>query len=696
MFITENGRMSCDLTFPILKQITVRQCQQSRWANRKTLAKWGSIGILPAKPAFAPRLVGLENYLPRQSSTAHNTTAKLSLPAFHHSGNPVATPRNRKMALPSTVPPVLSTPESHIFEDPTPPSSTEQGPRYDDTQIREIFEIERTIRKLREGGYRRGALQFPDAMLRDAVRVFELLELECTRLGPPQRQTDSNQQIEVRAGELLETSINALSLSSAGAGGSKGASSGAADGERVRFTILADTSYGSCCVDEIAAEHVSADVVVHYGRSCLSPTARLPVIYVFTSHPLPLPSLIQSFESTFPEKGEKVLLMADVTYHAHVPAIKEALLDRGYTDIVAPEVIHEPESVVPNRRVEEGVRERLGEYSLFHVSEPPPALLLTLASRVKEMYIYPTALSRSESVVTPEALKTQTNMILRRRYALLTHLSTAPILGILINTLSVSHHLAALSTIKKLIEKAGKKSYTFVVGKVNAAKLANFSEIGGWVVVGCWESSLVDGEGFYRGVVTPFELGVALQGERRVWDGSWRGDFGAIAGTEIPAVEHAQVQGSDEIESQGRENGAGADADEGGRDAHGDDGDDSEEESEPPEFDLRTGRYISHSRPMRPSRQTSAPVPISTPAAAPGDATTETEASNVLTRRAKGDLATINGAVSPGAEYLRSQRTWTGLGSDFLEGEDAPEAGIEEGRGGVARGYRVGGEGERR
>ncbi|KAI9051942.1 hypothetical protein LZ554_004197 [Drepanopeziza brunnea f. sp. 'monogermtubi'] len=609
------------------------------------------------------------------------------------------------MALPSTVPPVLSTPESHIFEDPMPPpSSTEQGgPRYDDTQIREIFEIERTIRELREGGYRRVALQFPDAMLRDAVRVFELLELECTRLGPPPLpQTESkNQQIEVSAGEeALETDINALSISisSAKAGGPEEASSGAAvdavDGERrVRFTILADTSYGSCCVDEIAAEHVSADVVVHYGRSCLSPTARLPVIYVFTSHPLPLPCLIKSFESTFPEKGEKVLLMADITYHAHVPAIKEALTDRGYTDIVAPEVIHEPESVVPNRRMEEGVRERLGEYSLFHVSEPPPALLLTLASRVKEMYIYPTALSGSESsvVVTPEALKRQTNMVLRRRYALLTHLSTAPILGILINTLSVSHHLAALSTIKKLIERAGKKSYTFVVGKVNAAKLANFSEIGGWVVVGCWESSLVDGEGFYRGVVTPFELALALQGEQRVWDGSWRGDFGAIAGTEIPTVEHEQqVQGSDEIASQGsRENGAG----EGGRgrDGDGDDDSEEEEESEPPDFDLRTGRYISHSRPMRntSSRQTSAP----------GKATTETEASNnVLTRRAKGgDLATINGAVSPGAEYLRSQRTWTGLGSDFLEeGEDATEAGtgIEEGRGGVARGYRVGGKGE--
>ncbi|KAJ1537776.1 Diphthamide biosynthesis protein 2, partial [Nowakowskiella sp. JEL0078] len=41
--------------------------------------------------------------------------------------------------------------------------------------------------------------------------------------------------------------------------------------EGTSFYILADTTYGSCCIDEVAAEHVSADFIVHYGRACLSP-----------------------------------------------------------------------------------------------------------------------------------------------------------------------------------------------------------------------------------------------------------------------------------------------------------------------------------------------------------------------------------------------------------------------------------------
>ena len=35
------------------------------------------------------------------------------------------------------------------------------------------------------------------------------------------------------------------------------------------LVVLADTSYGSCCVDEVAAGHAGADAIVHYGHACL-------------------------------------------------------------------------------------------------------------------------------------------------------------------------------------------------------------------------------------------------------------------------------------------------------------------------------------------------------------------------------------------------------------------------------------------
>jgi diphthamide biosynthesis protein 2 len=121
---------------------------------------------------------------------------------------------------------------------------------------------------------------------------------------------------------------------------------------------------------------------------------------------------------------------------------------------------------------------------------------------------------------------------------------------------------------------------------------------------------------------------------------------------------------------------------------------DSEEESAPPEFDLRTGRYVSHSRPMRSGvanvkdsaqTQENGQVPSS---------------STALTKRANGDIAAVGGVASPGAEYLRSKRTWQGLGSDYRDEEEEGRVGgnaakMEEGRSGIARGYVVGDE-ERR
>lgn len=32
--------------------------------------------------------------------------------------------------------------------------------------------------------------------------------------------------------------------------------------------VTGDTSYGSCCVDEISAKHLKADAIVHYGKRC--------------------------------------------------------------------------------------------------------------------------------------------------------------------------------------------------------------------------------------------------------------------------------------------------------------------------------------------------------------------------------------------------------------------------------------------
>lgn len=553
-------------------------------------------------------------------------------------------------------PPVLSTPDTHIFEDPTPPIAPSRSQRFTNVEIHDVYEIQRTAEEIRAGGWRRIALQFPDEMLHDAPRIFESLEAALAKLQEQEPHLISeNEAATTNTINDIVTELQEVDI--------RRQQSSKCTESHQRLFILADTSYGACCVDEIAAEHVEADVVVHYGRSCLSPTARLPVIYIFTSRPLPLEPVISAFEGTFADIKSKVVVTADITYSNHVPSVYEKLQSLGYSNIFASSIIHDPSSPIPNRTIPLSVaagEEYLKDYSLFHISDPPASLLLTLSSRMKSLYIYPTTGSIS---ATPMALQVQTSKQLRRRYALLTSLTTCSIFGILVNTLSVKNYLHTITMIQAQVAAAGKKSYTFVVGKINAAKVANFSEIGGWIVVGCWESSLIESTEFYKPIITPFELQLALMSdEERVWTGEWTGDFSSI----VDGIPRKSFERKDES-------------------LQGDNGDiDDEEESAPPEFDLRTGRYVSHSRPMRPSR-----ADLSTN---PG-----TGISSALMKRVNGDLVTINGTTSPGAEYLRSQRTWQGLGSDFeVAYEEERGAAVEQGRSGIARGYTIGNDEEKR
>ncbi|KAL2111683.1 hypothetical protein VUR80DRAFT_9615 [Thermomyces stellatus] len=516
-------------------------------------------------------------------------------------------------------PPVLST--ETVIEPVHLPPRADQPPRPSDDELRSIYEIERTAREIREGGWERVALQFPDSMLGDAAWVVAAL----------------NDVLGTGADEEGETPA-----------------------VRPRVYVLADTSYSACCVDEVAAEHVNAQVVVHYGRSCLSPTARLPVIYVFTRCPLDHDAVVRDAEATFPDKDTKLVVMADVTYQDHVPSICDRLRSLGYTNLLSTSVVHDPSGTIPNRKLvrpdnasdsAEEPSPDLTAYSALHISTPPTSLLLALNSRLQTLHIHHTS---------PSAESPNTAALLRRRFARVLSLSSAGTIGILVNTLSVANYLSSIDTLRRRIADAGKKSYTVVVGKLNPAKLANFAEVEGWVVVGCWESGLVeDDRAYFMPVVTPFELEVALTNEdERVWGGEW---WGGIEGLKIEddSWKGAGAEsGEKEVASEEPEVEA-----EGGVD---------DDESAAPEFDLRTGKLVSRSRPMR------APLAESSQGTATGSA--------LVRRDAGGELATVNGVVSTGAEFLRSQRTWQGLGSDYTPEESTV---VEEGRKGIARGYVV-------
>ncbi|KAG9434449.1 2-(3-amino-3-carboxypropyl)histidine synthase subunit 2 [Apis mellifera carnica] len=97
--------------------------------------------------------------------------------------------------------------------------------------------------------------------------------------------------------------------------------------------ILGDTSYGSCCVDEIAAQHINADSIIHFGHACLNPTTRLPVFHVLPKQEIDIIEITNKFRLNFIDQFERILFFYDIAY-AHKTESIYKILNPIYKNLI--------------------------------------------------------------------------------------------------------------------------------------------------------------------------------------------------------------------------------------------------------------------------------------------------------------------------------------------------------------------------
>ncbi|KAG9123716.1 Diphthamide biosynthesis protein 2 [Ceratobasidium sp. 392] len=480
----------------------------------------------------------------------------------------------------------------------------------------DLFEIAETVRAIEEADYKQIALQFPDELLGVSVPIYNRLK------------------------QLLGHGRDAY--------------------------VLADTTYGSCCVDEVAAAHIDADVVVHYGHACLSPTSRLPVIYVFGKRNLDVDDCANQFGNTaqahFEGSKSVLLVKVDASYADHTNTLRSVLqqrfpsvnvivsaIHRRYTPPLAssaqapyaPADPEQPSESLPSPTEESGsplsVRQAETGYSI------DDSVILYIGGESLALTNFLLTHAQSEVVsYDPQArtIRRETgsvNKLLMRRYAIIQKARDADVFGILVGTLGVASYIPLMAHLRRILAKAQKKSYTISVGKLNPAKLANFMEIECFVLVACPENSVIDSKEFYRPIITPFELEIAL-GEDRSWTGEYVLDFDQILRSKDGREEVVRDQ---ELNSD-------------------------EDDPDRPAFSLVTGTY-RHAKRYGDSRDNTA---------------TDTSASAVALRNNEGTLSRVS--TSAASDFLHG-RLFQGLEQRL--GQDAPSL-LEQGRSGIAKGYK--------
>ena len=81
-----------------------------------------------------------------------------------------------------------------------------------------------------------------------------------------------------------------------------------------KVLTLFSSFFYSCCVDEVAAEHYQADSIIHFGATCLSPTQRLPVLYVLCCQPVDIVHAADQVRAVCTDSAARLILMADTMY----------------------------------------------------------------------------------------------------------------------------------------------------------------------------------------------------------------------------------------------------------------------------------------------------------------------------------------------------------------------------------------------
>lgn len=352
------------------------------------------------------------------------------------------------------------------------------------TSVLEV--LEKQPPKSDDGWLCRIALQFPDSLLKDAPEVCWKIE-------------------------------NALST---------------ADGKLPLVFTLGDTTFGSCCCDEVSALHLDADILIHFGHACLSPAMSLPIIYSFGVTEMDTSACVKTVvDAAKVASVQRILLLFQVQYYHAIEEIQTRLSEAGDILVIAGQIPQQGSSLMDDDDKEESHEEETKFVKVGGLEVPANLDMTTFTALflgdpshnrqyVNIMLRFGSASSNSPASVwtyNPNDNSLDTSMPsdiqrkLNRRFFLTQKARDATTFGILVGTLSQRHFSSAVSSLQKTIQDADRSCYTFAVGKINGAKLANFGEIDCYVLVACSETSLLDDErDLHVPVITPLELDIAL------------------------------------------------------------------------------------------------------------------------------------------------------------------------------------------
>lgn len=328
------------------------------------------------------------------------------------------------------------------------------------------FEVHKSVWQLRKAGARRVALQLPEGFHRYALLLRDIM---------------------VRFGGCEDA------------------------------LIMANVTYGACCIDDYTAVALGCDYIIHYGHSCLIPvtSTQIPVLYVFVEIAVTHEPVLAALKKFFPQ--QRVALLATVQYVGVLHSLREALQQPGGD--------HPVHVFIPQIRP-------LSPGEVLGCTAPrlPPdtdALLFVADGRFHleaAMIANPTIPAYRYDPLTKavfsEGYDHAAMQATRRRMIELAH--GAQHFGVILGTLGRQGNASLMESLVGRLKAAGRTVTIVLMTEVRPEGLRLFPHVQAWVQTSCprlsidWNYTFGDD----LPILTPYELNVMLGHARPFWQPS--------------------------------------------------------------------------------------------------------------------------------------------------------------------------------
>ncbi|XP_075651179.1 2-(3-amino-3-carboxypropyl)histidine synthase subunit 1 [Castanea sativa] len=271
--------------------------------------------------------------------------------------------------------------------------------------------------------------------------------------------------------------------------------------------VLGDVTYGACCVDDLAASALGADLLIHYGHSCLVPidSTSIPCLYVFVDIQIDTSCLLQTLELNLPTTTT-LFLAGTIQFASAIRAIKPDLEKIGFRvsipqskPLSAGEVLGCTAPRVPKIEGEDKAIVFVAD-GRFHLEA------IMIANPEIKAFRYDPYLGKLllEEYDHKGMKESRRDAILKAR--------EAKSWGIVLGTLGRQGNPRSLERLEAKMREKDLDYTVVLMSEISPGRVALFEDsVDAWIQIACPRLSIDWGDAFKKPLLTTFEAEIALR-----------------------------------------------------------------------------------------------------------------------------------------------------------------------------------------